>query len=175
MHSSRLVAIFPSWEFEYLELCVCGAVWSLVSCIQIYRANKWVSTFPRFWRYIWVSSSSFGFFIVPHSSFAISEWASESFLHNEPNSVPMAQTYNPPTPTYSDTLGEYRKRDLKEERGINTSYGTLRTLSNPKQSTEDTNKAGKLKGNYVKLRKMRPCLLTWNRLESPNNGVVLCS
>lgn len=86
----------------------------------------------------------------------------------------MAQTYNAPTPTYSDTLGEYGKRDLKEERGINASYGTHRTLSNPKQSTEGTNKAAKLQGNYVKLRKMRPCLLTGQWLESPNNGVTCC-
>lgn len=80
-----------------------------------------------------------------------------------------------PPPTYSDTLGEYRRRDLKEERGINASWGTLRALSNPKQYTEDTNKVGKLKGNYSKLGMMRPRLSTWNRLESPNSGAPLCS
>lgn len=33
----------------------------------------------------------------------------------------MAQTHNVPSPTYSDTLGEYGGGDLKEELGINAS------------------------------------------------------
>jgi hypothetical protein len=92
------------WLFGAVYLW--SRVWSFVSYIQIYRANKWVSAFPRLCRYRWVSSSSFGFFIDPHSRSAISERASEPFLYNEPNSVPMAQTHNAPSPTYSDTLGE---------------------------------------------------------------------
>lgn len=96
------------------------------------------------------------------------------FIMNEAPSPWLRHTTHPPPPILIpwESTG---KRDLKEERGINANYGTRRTLSNPKQSTEGANKAAKLKGNYVKLRKMRPCLLTRHRLESPNNGVALCS
>lgn len=91
IHTTRLVAVF------YLETLIFGGcifveliLWSSVSHIQIYRANKWVSAFTHLCRYIWVSSFSFGCFIVPHSSLAISEWASEPLLYNELNSAPVA-------------------------------------------------------------------------------------
>lgn len=90
-----------SGRFPILGLWIFGALYlwgreqSFVSYIQNYRTNKWASDFPRLCRSIWVSTFSF---VVTHSGFATSEWASEPWLYNEPSSVPMAKPQHPFSP-----------------------------------------------------------------------------
>lgn len=126
--------------FPILGLWLCGAclyaeltLWSFVSYIQIYRANKWVAALTHLCRYIWVSGFSFGCFIVPHSSLAISEWASEPFLYNELNSVSMANPRVSPTPVL--TLWEHQRKNF---RGGSRRSERDACAANAKQCTENS-------------------------------------